>query len=112
MLTPRSCASRALNSLSSLPNAAISVGQTNVKSFGEVVRDDAGEGISRKFLTKTQHIRLHAWCQAITPIKGTACMMGCTHSLVQSINMIVSIVILNRIGDHVRPETEGPALSR
>src|SRR6185369_15408228 len=35
MLTPSSCASRALNSLSSLPNAAISVGHTNVKSFGQ-----------------------------------------------------------------------------
>src|SRR5882724_9981150 len=35
MLTPRICASRALNSLSSLPNAAISVGHTNVKSLGQ-----------------------------------------------------------------------------
>src|ERR1700758_5783604 len=35
MLTPRICASRALNSLSSLPKAAISVGQTKVKSLGQ-----------------------------------------------------------------------------
>ena len=35
MLTPSSCASRALNSFSSLPNAAISVGHTKVKSFGQ-----------------------------------------------------------------------------
>src|ERR1700755_2136128 len=33
--TPSSCASRALNSLSSLPNAAISVGHTKVKSLGQ-----------------------------------------------------------------------------
>src|SRR5262245_19033725 len=33
--TPSSWASRALNSLSSLPNAAISVGHTKVKSFGQ-----------------------------------------------------------------------------
>src|SRR4249920_2885381 len=33
--TPSSCASRALNSLSSLPKAAISVGHTKVKSFGQ-----------------------------------------------------------------------------
>ena len=35
MLAPSSCASRALNSLSSLPNAAISVGHTKVKSLGQ-----------------------------------------------------------------------------
>ncbi len=35
MLTPRTWASRALNSRSSLPKAAISVGQTKVKSFGQ-----------------------------------------------------------------------------
>src|SRR5690606_35668678 len=33
--TPSNCASRALNSLSSLPKAAISVGHTKVKSFGQ-----------------------------------------------------------------------------
>src|SRR5579862_7656855 len=35
MLAPSTCASRARNSFSSLPKAAISVGQTKVKSFGQ-----------------------------------------------------------------------------
>ncbi len=35
MLAPNSCASRARNSLSSLPKAASSVGHTKVKSFGQ-----------------------------------------------------------------------------
>ena len=35
MLPPRICASRSLKSLFSLPNAAISVGHTKVKSFGQ-----------------------------------------------------------------------------
>ncbi len=73
MLTPSTCASRAWNSFSSLPKAAISVGQTKVKSFGQknttfhlpgklswrdgleggvqVVGDHAGEGEIGKTLT-------------------------------------------------------------
>ena len=35
VLPPRTCASRSANSRLSLPNAAISVGQTKVKSFGQ-----------------------------------------------------------------------------
>ena len=35
MLTPNTCAPRSANSRLSLPKAAISVGQTKVKSFGQ-----------------------------------------------------------------------------
>src|SRR3982751_7123802 len=123
--TPSSCASRALNSLSSLPNAAISVGHTKVKSFGQK--------------KTTRHLPLWvswskgwnalAWSLETTPVSeywGNFCpipnidlLLVETGSLAmggilrgkpgyrQSIDCINSIESI-----YGRPQTQGPALPR